>query len=320
MAQPVLNIVFGGTPEFAVPALAALLGAGHHIAAVYTQPDRPAGRGKRVTQSPVKAMALAHGLTVEQPTTLRTSTAAAQLASYQPDVMVVVAYGLILPAAILAVPRLGCVNIHGSLLPRWRGAAPIHRAILASDRTTGVSIMRMDDGLDTGPVLSTHAVLIGNRESTGALYDRLAVLGAQALVTSLAKYAANELIPQIQAPDGVSYAHKIRKDEALLDWRRSAVDLDAQVRAFNPWPVAEARWRDQQLRVWDAMPLSNAPSAAPGTVVRADADGIVVATGNGALSLLRVQLAGRKQMSAGDFLNAHHIAGDVLECRMSDLQ
>jgi methionyl-tRNA formyltransferase len=226
--------------------------------------------------------------------------------------MVVVAYGLILPAAILAVPPLGCVNIHGSLLPRWRGAAPIHRALLAGDRVTGVSIMRMDEGLDTGPVLSMHEIAIGERDTASGLHDRLAVLGAQALVSTLADYAAGKQTPQPQSITGATYAHKIRKEEAQLDWRRSAVELDAQVRAFAPWPVAETRWHGQQLRVWESLPLSAVSTAPPGTVVHADASGIVVATGAGDLCLLRVQLAGRKQMSAGEFLNAHRITGDVL--------
>ncbi len=307
-----LNIVFGGTPEFAVPALEALLAAGHRIAAVYTQPDRPAGRGQRLAASPVKEAALQHELLVEQPASLRDPAATARLAGFKPDVMVVVAYGLILPVAILTVPRLGCVNIHGSLLPRWRGAAPIHRALLAGDSLTGVSIMCMDAGLDTGPVLSMHETPIGAREAATTLHDRLATLGAETLVTTLAKYAAGELSPQAQPATGISYAHKIRKEEALLDWQRSAVELDAQVRAFNAWPVAETRWRAQQLRIWEAMPVSIDAQAAPGTVLNADANGIVVATGAGALRLLRVQLAGRKQMSASEFLNAHRIAGDVL--------
>jgi methionyl-tRNA formyltransferase len=313
MPTSTLNIVFGGTPEFAVPALMALIAAGHRIAAVYTQPDRPAGRGQHVTQSPVKTVALAHGLRIEQPTTLRDPSAAARLADYHPDVMVVVAYGLILPAAILAVPRLGCVNIHGSLLPRWRGAAPIHRAVLTGDSLSGVSIMCMEQGLDTGPVLSKRETAIDRRETYKSLHDRLALLGAEALTVTLAQYATGELIPQAQPLAGVTYAQKIRKDEAPLDWRRPAVELDAQVRAFNPWPIAETRWRGQQLRVWDAVPLSMETLSTPGTVLHTDANGIVVATGMGALNLLRVQLAGRKQMSADEFLNAHRIVGDVLE-------
>jgi methionyl-tRNA formyltransferase len=310
--MPTLNIVFGGTPDFAVPALEALIAAGHHIVAVYTQPDRPAGRGQLLTQSPVKETALRHGLNVEQPVTLRDPAAAQRLLSFQPDVMVVVAYGLILPTAILEVPRLGCVNIHGSILPRWRGAAPIHRALLAGDRTTGVSIMCMDAGLDTGPVLSVHETPIGEHETAASLHDRLAALGAEALVATLEKFASGALVPRAQSTTGVTYAHKIRKEEARLDWRRSAVELHAQVRAFNPWPVAETLWQGRQLRVWEAVPIRVETHDAPGKIMSADANGIVVATGDGALSLLRVQLAGRKQMSAHEFLNAHRIAGDVL--------
>jgi len=310
--MPILNIVFGGTPDFAVPALEALLAAGHRITAVYTQPDRPAGRGQRMAPSPIKEAALRHGLTIEQPATLKDADAAQRLASFQPDVMVVVAYGLILPAAILAVPPLGCVNIHGSLLPRWRGAAPIHRALLARDAVTGVSIMCMDVGLDTGPVLSMHPTPIGDRETAATLPDRLASMGAQALVATLEKYASGQLAPQRQATEGVSYAHKIRKEEAILDWRRPAAELDAQIRAFNPWPVAETRWRAQQLRIWEAVPVAVEVHAVPGTVIRADANGIVVATGAGALSVLRLQMPGRKQMSASEFLNAQRIADEVL--------
>jgi methionyl-tRNA formyltransferase len=307
-----LTIVFGGTPEFAVPALEALLAAGHRIAAVYTQPDLPAGRGRHVAQSAIKQAAVRHGLTVEQPETLRNPDAAARLAGYRPDVMVVVAYGLLLPKPILDTPSLGCVNIHGSCLPRWRGAAPIQRALLAGDAQTGVSIMCMDVGLDTGPVLSTTSIEIAPHETAATLHDRLAALGAQALVETLPKFAAGELLPQPQPDAGVTYAHKLRKDEALIDWRRSAVELDRQVRAFNPWPVAETRWRDQQLRVWECAPLALDANAAPGAVIGADANGIVVAAGAGALNMTRVQLAGRKQMSAAEFLNAHRIVGDVL--------
>ena len=310
--MPILNIVFGGTPDFAVPALEALIAAGHRIAAVYTQPDRPAGRGQRIASSPIKEAALRHGLTIEQPVTLKDAGAAQRLASYQPDVMVVVAYGLILPAAILAVPRLGCVNIHGSILPRWRGAAPIHRAVMARDATSGVSIMCMDEGLDTGPVLSMHPTPIGDRETVATLHDRLAAMGAQALVATLEKYTSGELVPQKQPAVGVTYAHKIRKEEANLDWRRTAVELDAQIRAFNPWPVAETQWRTQQLRIWEAMPVPIDTHALPGSVLKTDVHGIVVATGAGALSVLRLQMAGRKQMSASEFLNAQRIVGEVL--------
>jgi len=307
-----LNLIFAGTPEFAVPALEALLAAGHRIAAVYTQPDRPAGRGQQVTMSAVKECALRHGLTVKQPLTLRDAEAQADLAALNADAMIVVAYGLILPKAVLQAPRLGCINIHGSLLPRWRGAAPIQRAIMAGDPETGVCIMCMDEGLDTGPVLSSVSTSIGANENAASLHDRLAILGAQALVETLPKFADGVLQPRAQRNDGATYATKLRKDEAVIDWKRSAVEIDALIRAFNPWPVAETRLNGQQLRVWEALPLAEKNAAAPGTVLRADATGIVVATGNGALGLRRVQLAGRKAMAANDFVNAHRIAGAVL--------
>jgi methionyl-tRNA formyltransferase len=307
-----LNLVFGGTPAFAVPALEALLAAGHRVAAVYTQPDRPAGRGQQLQMSAVKECALKNGLPVEQPRTLRDSDAATQLAKYRPDAMIVVAYGLLLPQIILDVPRLGCINIHGSLLPRWRGAAPIQRALLAGDSQTGISIMRMEAGLDTGPVLSLHPIAIGERESAAELYDRLAKLGADALCETLQKYAAGERAPTPQPQEGATYAQKIRKEEALIDWTQSARDIDRKVRAFNPWPVAETRWRDQQLRIWQSMPIASANARSPGQVIDATNEGVLVATGDGVLRIERLQLAGRKSMSASEFIRAQPIAGAQL--------
>ena len=307
-----LNLIFAGTPEFAVPALEALLAAGHRIVAVYTQPDRPAGRGQQVTMSAVKQCALRHGLAVKQPQTLRNADAQAELAALNADAMIVVAYGLILPKPVLDAPRLGCINIHGSILPRWRGAAPIQRAILAGDTQTGVSIMCMDEGLDTGPVLSTVTTFIGDHENAASLHDRLATLGADALLAALPRYAAGELGAQQQAIEGVTYAAKIRKEEALIDWTHAARDIAALIRAFNPWPIAETRSNGQQLRIWEATPIMQTTQAIPGTVVRADASGIEVATGDGALTIHRVQAAGRKAMSAADFVNAHRIVGTVL--------
>ncbi len=305
-----LNLVFGGTPEFAVPALEALLAAGHRIAAVYTQPDRPAGRGQQLRTSAVKACALKNGLHVEQPRTLRDPDAAKRLAGFAPDAMIVVAYGLILPQAILDVPRLGCINIHGSLLPRWRGAAPIQRALLAGDRETGISIMRMDAGLDTGPVLSLHPIAVDARENAAGLHDRLANLGARSLCDTLIKYAGGACVPHPQPSDGATYAQKIRKEEARIDWCQSAVDIDRQVRAFNPWPVAETRWRDQQLRIWRAVPLGSISTAAPGSVIEANNDGIAVATGHGVVRIEEVQLAGRKSMSASEFIRSQSLLGE----------
>lgn len=308
---PALNIVFAGTPGFAVPALARLHASRHRVVAVYTQPDRPFGRGRQVQPGPVKAFALAHGLSVEQPATLRDPAAAMTLASYAPDVMVVVAYGLLLPKEILAVPRFGCLNIHASLLPRWRGAAPIQRAVLAGDRETGVGIMQMEAGLDTGPVLVERVLPIDGRDTTGSLHDKLAVLGAEALLVALEGVESGSLVARPQAAEGVTYASKIRKEEALIDWSRPASAIDAQVRAFNPVPGAETRWRGEQLKVWEAEPVIAAP-APPGTVLTAAGNDLVVATGDGALRLTRVQLAGRKPLPASDFLRAQSLAGERL--------
>jgi methionyl-tRNA formyltransferase len=307
-----LSIIFAGTPEFAVPVLEALLQAGHHVDVVYTQPDRPAGRGQQVAMSAVKQCALRNGLPLHQPLNLRDPEAVDQLATRAADLMVVVAYGLLLPAQVLQLPKFGCINIHASLLPRWRGAAPIQRAILAGDSATGVSIMRMETGLDTGPVLLERSTPIGERESAGSLHDRLAQLGAAALLDALPGIADGSLLPRAQAQNGVTYAAKIRKEEAQVDWSRSALDIDRQVRAFNPWPVAETRWQGQQLRIWEAAPLASAHTAGAGTVLASSDSGIDVACGTDALRLTRIQLAGRKAMLAADFLRAHRLDSMVL--------
>jgi len=310
--QP-LRIVFAGTPEFSVPALQALHGAGHAIVAVYTQPDRPAGRGREVASSAVKQRALALGLPVEQPPTLRTPEARQRLAAYAPDLMVVVAYGLILPPAVLELPRLGCLNIHGSLLPRWRGAAPIQRAVLAGDERTGVSIMLMDAGLDTGPELLRRELAIGPRETAGELHERLALLGAQAIVEAVQGWAAGSIRATPQPATGATYAAKIRKDEARIDWSQSAVEIDRRVRAFVPWPVAQTQLGDVQVRIWEARPVTAEfaaePRALPGTVVKAADGRIVVATGDGLLELLAVQFPGRKPLKARDILNSRPLGG-----------
>ena len=304
-----LRIVFAGTPDFAVPALDALHAAGHGLAAVYTQPDRPAGRGQSLNESPVKRRAVELGLPLEQPATLRTAEAAADLAAYRPELMVVVAYGLILPSAILGVPRLGCWNIHASLLPRWRGAAPIQRAILAGDTTTGITIMQMDAGLDTGPMLLGRPLPIGVRENGGQLHDRLAALGAESIVAAVEQFVAGRLAAVRQPDEGATYAAKIRKQEAVIDWRQSSVQIDRQVRAFNPWPVAETRWQGQQLRIWEAESVAADGDGEPGRVLEAAGGRLLVAAGEGALQLHRVQLAGRRAMTAAEFLNAHSLAG-----------
>lgn len=311
MSQP-LSLLFAGTPEFSVPALEALIASRHRVLAVYTQPDRPAGRGQQVTMSAVKQCALRHELPVEQPQTLKDTTAVERLAQWSADLMIVVAYGLLLPKTVLETPRLGCVNIHASLLPRWRGAAPIQRAIQAGDEQSGVTIMQMDVGLDTGPMLLELVTPIGPRETAATLHDRLATLGAEAIVEAVDMIAAGNAKPHPQPNDGATYAAKIRKEEALIDWTRPAIEIDRQVRAFTPWPIAETRWNGQQLRVWEASPLATKTSAAPGTVTATNAAGIDVATGDGVLQLTRVQAAGRKAMAAADFLKAHRLDGAVL--------
>jgi methionyl-tRNA formyltransferase len=307
-----LSIVFAGTPEFSVPALEALVASRHQVVAVYTQPDRPAGRGQQLTMSAVKQCALRHGLPVEQPKTLRDPATVERLASWRPDVMVVVAYGLILPADVLQIPRLGCLNIHASLLPRWRGAAPIHRALQAGDTQTGVTIMQMDVGLDTGPMLLERVTSIDPTDTGSTLHDRLAQLGAEALIAALDGVLDGSLSPRPQPETGATYASKLRKEEALIDWSKSTAEIDRQIRAFNPWPVAETRWNGQQLRIWQASPLQIQRTADPGTVIGADAGGIHVATGDGAIALTRIQLAGRRAVTAAEFRNAHRIDGTML--------
>jgi len=306
-----LRIVFAGTPEFAVPPLDALHGAGHELVAVYTQPDRPAGRGQALTASPVKRRALELGLTVEQPASLKSPEAVDRLRAFGADLMVVVAYGLILPQAVLDVPRLGCWNIHASLLPRWRGAAPIQRAILAGDTSSGITIMQMEAGLDTGPMLLVRETPIGPREHGGVLHDRLSVLGAEAIVAAIDAWQAGDLSPRPQPAEGATYAAKIRKEEARIDWTQPAVAIDRQVRAFNPWPVAETTWDGRQLRLWQSEPepAAEQAGAAPGAVLESAGGRIVVATGAGALRLQQVQVAGRRAMSAAEFLNANTLAG-----------
>jgi methionyl-tRNA formyltransferase len=305
-----LSILFAGTPEFSVPVLKALLDSQHRVLAVYTQPDRPAGRGRQIAMSAVKRVALERGLPVEQPASLKETAAVERLAAWSADLMVVVAYGLLLPTTVLQAPRLGCINVHASLLPRWRGAAPIQRALLAGDQVTGVTIMQMDAGLDTGPMLLKRSIPISDRDTSATLHDRLAALGAQALIDTLE--ALSEITPEPQPRVGATHAPKIRKEEALIDWSRPAHELDRLVRAFNPWPVAETRWNGQQLRIWEAVPRNVETSVAPGTVLNCTEQGIDVATGTGIFTLQRVQLAGRTAMSAAEFLNAHRLQDAVL--------
>jgi methionyl-tRNA formyltransferase len=298
-----LRVVFAGTPEFAVPCLRALLAAGVTVPAVYTQPDRPAGRGRQPQPSPVKQVALQAGIPLRQPTGLRDAAEQAVLAGLKPDLMVVVAYGLLLPQKVLQIPRYGCWNVHASLLPRWRGAAPIQRAIEAGDAQTGVCLMQMERGLDTGPVLLTQSTPIAAQDDAGSLHDRLSRLGAALLGEALAALAADRLPPaQPQPAVGVTYAHKLDKAEARLDWTQPAALLARRVRAFSPWPVAEAEVAGERLRIHAAEAVSG--RGEPGSVLAAGKGELHVACGEGALRLLRVQRDGGRVMAAADFLNA----------------
>ncbi len=311
--EPGLAVAFAGTPDFALPALEAIAASRHRLAVIYTRPDRPAGRGRRLAASPVKERALELGLPLLQPETLRDPGAPAELAAFAPDVMVVVAYGLLLPAAVLAVPRHGCLNIHASLLPRGRGAAPVARAIMAGDAKTGVCVMRMEAGLDTGPVMLARELAIGARETAGELQSRLAVEGAQAIVEALAALAAGRARFLPQDASRATQAPKLDKSEARLDWREPAVKLERRVRALNPWPVAETTLEGQQLRVFEAeVADAAAPGAATGTILRAGTEGIVVMCGDRALAIRRLQLPGRRAVAAADFANARRLAGLVL--------
>ena len=304
-----LKIIFAGTPEFAAASLAALLGSGHEVIAVYTQPDRPAGRGRKLAASPVKALALEHHLPVLQPVSLRDEAVQQELAALNADIMVVVAYGLILPEPVLAAPRLGCINVHASLLPRWRGAAPIQRAILAGDAETGVTIMQMDKGLDTGDMLRIVRCPIELTDTAEILHDRLAGLGSAALLDTLEMIAQGNAQPEGQDDAQANYAEKLQKAEALIDWQQSAEQLSRTVRAFNPWPVAFTRCDEKNLRIWLAEALPNSTDAIPGTVLAESRDGIDVATGDGILRVQQLQMPGGKALSAEQFLNAHSLLG-----------
>ena len=305
-----LRIAFAGTPQFALPALRALLGSPHRVVGVLTQPDRPAGRGRELRASPVKLLAQESNLPLAQPATLRTPDGRAALAQWLPDLLVVVAYGLILPADVLRLPRLGCLNIHGSLLPRWRGAAPIHRALLAGDEETGVTIMQLDEGLDTGPTLLERRRPIGPHETAGELHDALSELGAAALLEAIAGLASGTLVARAQSAEGVTYAAKIEKAEARVDWNAGAVALDRRIRAFNPWPIAETRLAGEGIRLLRARVVEAGGRAAePGTLLGLGDDALRVACGEGVLGVQELQRAGKRPVSARDFANAMRITG-----------
>jgi methionyl-tRNA formyltransferase len=310
-----VRVVFAGTPEFALPALRALI-ARHELVGVLTQPDRASGRGRQLSASAVKTLAAAHALPLAQPATLKDQGARAQLAAWRPDVLVVVAYGLLLPAEVLRLPRYGCLNIHASLLPRWRGAAPVQRAILAGDTVTGVTIMQMDKGLDTGAILLTREVPIGAGDTAGSLHDALAPLGATALLEALEGLAAGTLEPRPQPAGGVTYAAKIAKSEAHIDWARDAASIERQVRAFNPWPIAETELQGERLRIHAAavlgtniasnMPTKDQKSSASGLIVGVQHGNLLVRCGDRAfLAIREVQRPGGKVLAVSEF--AHNL-------------
>ena len=311
-----LRVAFAGTPEFARTALQAVVGSRHPVVGVFTRPDRPRGRGQRMTASPVKEAALAAHLPLSQPAALQGGAALDELATWRADVLVVVAYGLILPQSMLDAPRLGSVNIHASLLPRWRGAAPIQRALLAGDTQTGITLMRMEAALDAGPILLQRPIGIRATDTSGRLHDEMAGLGARTLLEGLDALAEGRLQPTLQPPEGVSYAAKIAKSEAVIDWRRSAVEIDRQVRAFNPWPVAETRFEEEPLRILAVrLPVGAAagvPSAAPGTLVALLDEALMVQCGAGNLALTQVQRPGRRAVTAREFAGGRALLGQRL--------
>jgi methionyl-tRNA formyltransferase len=302
LSENAMRIVFAGTPEFAAEHLKALIDSPYEVVAVYTQPDRPAGRGQKLMPSAVKQLAEDNGIQVLQPPTLRNAEAQAELAALKPDLMVVVAYGLILPQAVLDLPRLGCINSHASLLPRWRGAAPIQRAVEAGDSESGVTVMRMEAGLDTGPMLLKVTTPISASDTGGSLHDRLAEMGPPAVLQAVAGLADGTLQGEVQDDSLATYAHKLNKDEARLDWNRPAVELERLIRAFNPWPICHSTLHGEAVKVLAAS-LSTA-SGAPGTVLDASKDGLIVACGEQALCLTRLQLPGGKALNFSDLFNS----------------
>ncbi|MEF1288233.1 methionyl-tRNA formyltransferase [Vibrio sp. M260118] len=303
MSKP-LKIVFAGTPDFAARHLAALLSSEHDVIAVYTQPDRPAGRGKKLTASPVKNIALEHDIPVFQPENFKSDEAKQQLADLNADIMVVVAYGLLLPQSVLDTPKLGCINVHGSILPRWRGAAPIQRSIWAGDAETGVTIMQMDIGLDTGDMLKIATLPIETSDTSATMYEKLAELGPDALVECLADIAKGKAVPEKQDDALANYAKKLSKEEARIDWNDDAEHIERCVRAFNPWPMSHFEAAENSIKVWQSRVDDQATDKPAGTILQADKTGIYIATGNGVLVLEQLQVPGKKAMSVQDILNS----------------
>jgi len=300
-----VRVIFAGTPDFAATHLQAILEDDRYqLVAIYTQPDRPAGRGKKITQSPVKKLALANDIQLEQPASLTDIKTQETIARLEADVLIVVAYGLILPQAVLDIPRLGCINVHGSILPKWRGAAPIQRAIEAGDRETGVTVMQMDVGLDTGPMLTTSQCTIDDKETSASLYSKLAVLGAQALINTLEKMRSGTAVGIAQDSTQSSYADKIAKQESLIDWSASVTEIERRVRAFNPFPAAYSLVNGQRIKIWLASADSRDYHGVPGEILSADKDGLLVKCGNGALLISTIQLAGKPKMCVSEALKS----------------
>ena len=300
-----MKIIFAGTPDFAAAHLQALIDSDQHqVVAVYTQPDRPAGRGKKLTASAVKQLACDHNLTVLQPPSLKDSDAQQQLASFEADIMIVVAYGLILPQVVLDTPRLGCINVHGSLLPKWRGAAPIQRAVEAGDKETGICIMQMDAGLDTGPVISVARCAIEDSDTSGSIYQKLSELGAPTLLVALEKMASGVAVAEQQDDSQSTYARKIDKSEALIDWSMSAQEISRRVRAFNPFPATFSHISGDRVKVWGASATDKQSNNSAGAIIHADAEGILVQTGRGQLLITEIQLAGKSKMPVSELLKS----------------
>lgn len=298
------KIIFAGTPDFAASHLQALVDSGFDVVAVYTQPDRPAGRGRKLQASPVKQIALEKEIPVFQPLSLRDEAAQAELAAIDADLMIVVAYGLILPQVVLDTPKLGCVNVHASILPRWRGAAPIHRALLAGDKETGVTLMQMEAGLDTGPMLAKVFTPIDQNESSGELHDRLAALGSNMLVEQLPELLAGKLTPEIQDDALANYANKLEKTEGKIDWNQPAEEIARQVRGLSPWPVAYTSLDDKNVRIWKAE--AQADSGQAGILIKADKQGVLIGCGEGSLLIKTIQMPGGRATEAAALLNSNN--------------